>query len=123
MIEEEGSADAIALLSRDDLAAPTLLHAEVANTIWKKARRGEFAPDPGLVSLPEQIAEIIETHDETPVMARALAIAMELDHPVYDCVYLALAEALETSLVTADERFLRKLDQRYAGAKVMALGA
>jgi predicted nucleic acid-binding protein len=36
-------------------------------------------------------------------------IASQLDHPVYDCFYLALAEARDALLVTADRRLLRKL--------------
>ena len=38
---------------------------------------------------------------------RALAIALDLRHPVYDCFYLALAEARGSRLVTADDRLLR----------------
>ncbi len=40
---------------------------------------------------------------------RALELALELRHPVYDCVYLALAERLDRKLITADRRFLRGL--------------
>ena len=40
---------------------------------------------------------------------RAVAIAGQLDHPVYDCLYLALAEAEQAGLVTADLRFLGKV--------------
>jgi predicted nucleic acid-binding protein len=40
---------------------------------------------------------------------RAVIIAGQLDHPVYDCLYLALAEAEETSLVTADLKLLGKV--------------
>lgn len=123
LIEEEGSAAAIALLGREDLSAPMLLHSEVANAIWKKARRGEFSDDPELALLPEHLADVVRTHDETPMIGRALALAMELDHPVYDCVYLALAEALDTDLVTADTRFLRKLSGHRLGDRVKALGA
>jgi predicted nucleic acid-binding protein len=36
-------------------------------------------------------------------------IAGELDHPVYDCFYLALAELERTILVTADTRLLGKV--------------
>jgi len=41
--------------------------------------------------------------------ARAFALAHELDHPVYDCVYLALAEVEDARLVTADRRLLARL--------------
>ncbi len=41
--------------------------------------------------------------------ARSLALAADLDHPVYDCLYLALAELREASLVTADQRLLARL--------------
>jgi len=36
-------------------------------------------------------------------------IAGALDHPVYDCLYLALSEEQQTRLVTADTRLLEKL--------------
>jgi predicted nucleic acid-binding protein len=36
-------------------------------------------------------------------------LAVELDHPAYDCVYLALALAKDCKLATADEHLRRKL--------------
>ena len=35
---------------------------------------------------------------------RASTIALELDHPVYDCIYLACTEIEGVPLVTADRR-------------------
>ena len=40
-------------------------------------------------------------------MPRALAIAAASDHPIYDCIYLAVAEDRQLPLVTADGRFIR----------------
>jgi hypothetical protein len=40
-------------------------------------------------------------------------IAVELDHPACDCLYLALAVERDCRFVTADERFVRKLGERY----------
>jgi predicted nucleic acid-binding protein len=40
---------------------------------------------------------------------RAVAIAGQLDHPVYDYLYLALAEAEQADLVTADTRLVGKV--------------
>lgn len=45
----------------------------------------------------------------TGCFARATAIGIELDHPAYDAVYLALAEASPLRFVTADDRLIRKI--------------
>jgi predicted nucleic acid-binding protein len=47
-----------------------------------------------------------------------------LDHPAYDCVYVALAAANDCRFVTADQRLLRKLREGGHGAlrdKVISL--
>jgi len=41
--------------------------------------------------------------------SRAFGLARRLDHPAYDCLYLALAELERTHVVTADRRLLKKL--------------
>ena len=45
----------------------------------------------------------------TALAPRAVAIAVQLDHSVYDCLYLALAEAEQATLVTADIQLLAKV--------------
>ncbi len=39
----------------------------------------------------------------------AISLACELKHPVYDCLYLALADSLGIALVTADQKFANKV--------------
>ena len=51
---------------------------------------------------------------ERPTHAAALRLGAELDHPVYDCLYLALALERGAALATADRRFLDAV--RRAGA-------
>ena len=41
--------------------------------------------------------------------ADAVRLALALDRPVYDCVYLALAHRLGARMVTADARFANTL--------------
>jgi predicted nucleic acid-binding protein len=41
----------------------------------------------------------------------AARLAVELGHPVYDCVYLALAASHSASLATADERLRRAAER------------
>lgn len=121
VIEEADSPLARELLGRTDLIAPALIHSEVANAIWKKQRRGEFANEADLLQLPSMLASLIVTVDDTPMMPRALKLAIELDHPIYDCVYLATAELLDRALMTADARFLRKASSHASGSRVLAL--
>jgi predicted nucleic acid-binding protein len=108
LVEEEGSEAAAAYAVAGDLQAPILLLSEVANALWKAIQRGQIlgegAPE-RLTSLPSLLSML----DETSLMMRALEISVELAHPVYDCVYLAVAEDLDTQLLTADQRLLRKL--------------
>ena len=40
-----------------------------------------------------------------PLLPQALDLAMSLDQTVHDCLYLALAEARNSVMVTADRRF------------------
>ncbi len=41
------------------------------------------------------------------LQAEALALACHLDHPVYDCLYLALARCEAALLLTADQPLLQ----------------
>jgi predicted nucleic acid-binding protein len=38
--------------------------------------------------------------------ARALELAVDLRHPIYDCLYLALAERERAPIVSADARLI-----------------
>jgi len=51
---------------------------------------------------------------------RALELAIELDHPIYDCFYLALAERERCPLVTADKRLVAAT-KKFKGVEVRAL--
>jgi len=109
-IETPLSNDAERLLqSGVPLIAPEFIIVEVTNAFYfsfkQQTGRVERALE-GLEFLPRWFAELVPA---SPLRFRAMAYAMELDHPVYDCFYLALAEKRSTQLVTADERFLRKV--------------
>lgn len=107
VVPEPGSEQAELLLDRG-LIAPDLLFAECANILWEKVRRGELTTEEADVA-----AQTLEQGEITLVSARgylalATSIAVELDHTAYDGLYLALAEASELRLVTADDRLIRK---------------
>jgi predicted nucleic acid-binding protein len=105
--EERASDQAAGLLRRDDLAAPALWLAEAANALWRKAESGELSP----AQAEDRVAELANAPVAVlPIEAdllQAIAIAIELHHPVYDCLYLAAAVREGGSVVTADARFSR----------------
>lgn len=109
VVPEDDSANAVRLLEESDLVVPTLFHIEIGNALWKKARRGEIAFDPVLPFF-RALPDLVQTVSEVPFAPRAAEMALELQHPIYDCIYLAMAEATETTLVTADIRFLKALE-------------
>lgn len=112
VIEEDGTPQALALRRMAKLIAPELLVAECANILWKKVRRDELSRDEArLAARLLQTAEI-ELLPTRSLLETATRIAIELDHPAYDCLYLALAVEKGCPFVTADQRFLRKLAQR-----------
>jgi len=107
VIEEEGTAEALAL-RRHKLIAPDLIVSECANILWKKVRRAELsAEEAGIASrlLANADLDLMPTRS---LMNTALEIAILLDHPAYDCLYLALAEQNDTEFVTADSRLVSK---------------
>jgi predicted nucleic acid-binding protein len=52
--------------------------------------------------------EITAQRSESVTMAQATALALDLGHPLKDCLYLALAMELDCDLVTCDARFAEK---------------
>lgn len=121
-VDEPDSDDARELAaSGEELHAPRLMASEVANALWRKARLGEIVRGEAgavLAWVPEM--PVRWSADET-VSADAVRLALALDHPVYDCVYLALAHRVGAALVTADRRFATALASTEHGASVVAL--
>ena len=115
-LDEADSAAARLLLSDHVLVSPALVLAETGNGLWKAWRRSILSSDVverALATLPSLFAELAPID---PVLVRAGALSRELDHPVYDCIYLATAERLDMPLVTADQRLrLRLATSAYAG--------
>lgn len=90
--------------------APDLLVAEVANAAWRLLQAERIAADQFdqmLIVIDDLIDEL---HPLLPLAPRAAEIARMLDHPVYDCFYLALAERLGCPFATFDRRLLARLD-------------
>jgi predicted nucleic acid-binding protein len=105
VLSETGSDAADALLDDQDLMAPVLWLAEAANVLWRRARTGDITAQQANARLAELRKAPVASLPIEPHLEQALALAVEIGRPIYDCVYLALALHHETHVVTADRRF------------------
>ena len=90
------------LLGTDDLAAPHLMPAEVANILRRAALAGEISEDSASMAHADLLAMGAALFPYAPLAERA----WELRHNVtaYDAWYVALAEGLDAGLATLDVR-------------------
>jgi len=104
LVREVKTEEARALLAiPDPLIAPDWLLIEAASTFWKKVKRSELLAihaERHLTDLPKFFERL---HPARELVETALAWSLRLHHPVYDCLYVALALRENARLVTADE--------------------
>ena len=98
------------LAAHHQYLAPDLLFAEVANTIWKKARRGELAATRGRQLVADIGRIAVEAVPCRALAEDAHALASGTGRSVYDSMYLALAVRLDTHMVTADDRLVAAIN-------------
>ena len=108
--EEDLSAEAQALAAtRYVLLAPDLIIAECANVAWRRVRDGQIALEQAealLRALPDWFEGLIPS---AQLHEAAFRIARSLNHPVYDCLYIALAVRDAVPLVTADAALAKRV--------------
>lgn len=121
LFDEPGRDAALALRS-ERLIAPAVWLAEAANAIWRHVRLGEATAAEALGWMEELVHAPLTTVAIEPLVSSALQLATEIFHPVYDCLYLALALQRDTHVVTDDRRFAAAANARPAlAARVQVL--
>lgn len=85
--------------------APSLLGVEVTAALRGLVLGGHASPERASLALSDLMSTDITLHDPTALLPRAWELRSNLTP--YDAVYVALAEVLEASLVTADARIAR----------------
>jgi predicted nucleic acid-binding protein len=102
---EPGSEMAAALLAgAQALVAPDIMPLEVANALWKKVQRQDVAPDDVAPALTRLLGLDVVLSPTVDLLQPAVRMALEIVHPVYDCVYLVLAEERGAPIASADIR-------------------
>ena len=92
-------------LRGEQLAAPALIDLEVAS-VWRGlARAGHLDPRRVGLALDDLRDLPLQRVDHAPLLARCWELRDNLT--IYDAAYVALAEALQVTLVTGDRRLAR----------------
>lgn len=98
------------LLATSSLHAPHLMDVEVAQVLRRFVSRGELEPERGRQALANLAAFPLERHSHDLLLARIWALRRNLT--AYDAAYVALAEALDATLLTRDARLRRASGHR-----------
>jgi predicted nucleic acid-binding protein len=122
VIDEPGTREALSL-RRHRLLAPDLLVAECANILWKKVRRKELSEDEAVLAARLLARADVEFAPMRALLEPATRLALALDHPAYDCTYLALAQLRGCDFVTADEALAQKMLPVGLTMKIIPLSA
>jgi predicted nucleic acid-binding protein len=117
-IPEVGAVPAKALLAAgDELIAPELARIEVASALIRKGLREELTGADvestlraWFRALSDGQVFLLPNSDD---IEAAVKLALELQHPLPDCLYLAAAERLGVALITADRAFARRAARRW----------
>ncbi|MEX2238389.1 MAG: type II toxin-antitoxin system VapC family toxin [Dehalococcoidia bacterium] len=121
LVYEEHTAAAIRLAdTKTEFLAPDLLRLEVASALTNKVRRGELPA--GEISLLARVPNFVpDLVPWQPLLDPALELALVLQRPLYDCLYLALALRENTAMVTADDRLFNSLQGSTIAHTVMSI--
>ena len=105
-LEEPLRDEALRILDEaPNLLAPDWIVQEIAHVAFKKWRAHDIGPQQARIMVQALEGFIGRLHPSKDLAGHALEIALTLDHPVYDCLYLACARVASGVVITADEDF------------------
>ena len=88
----------------ENVIAPTLYDAEVANVLWKYIKAGYIDEQNAKITMA-LLLKLVDSYSDTSELAiEALHEAARLNHPVYDLYYMVLARRNGAVLLSVDEK-------------------
>lgn len=125
LLPEPGSEAALALMAGPDLLfAPSLIRMEVLGAITRRVRQGLASVEDSRDRCRKWLGYLdlgaITLTPEGAVLDEAVELAMAIQHPLADCLYLAAAKSLNAKLITADEPFFERAQDQGVPVEFLA---
>jgi predicted nucleic acid-binding protein len=120
-VVEEDDSDRARSLAKSALQAPDLLLTECANILWKKTVFADLTPGQAVARRQLLLTAPVTFTPAGELLDTALRLALDLKHPVYDCVFLALALRERIPLITADAKLAAVVRKKKTGIQVRLL--
>ncbi len=102
-----------------EILAPSILPAEIANMLWKRARRGLLSAAIVENLFREFNVFHVPLWPMEDLVDLALTLALRNGHSAYDGLYVALAIKTGWDLVTADERLCNMLSRSFPNIRLI----
>lgn len=123
-LPERGSPAAQAILSGSEkLIAPALVRVEVAAAITRRVRLSELTAAEAEAACRLWFAAlakgVVTLNPDEENIETAMRLAIQIRHPLQDCLYLALAQRMESILLTADPKFAERAKDSYRSVRVL----
>lgn len=116
-LSEPDSEKAVTLLREATLIAPALIAVEVSAAITRRHRSGALDVVVARRMLFDARATFqrprVELVADDKLLESASEIALELRHPVQDCLYLACGKHFGVDMLTADQTLLKRAAVAY----------
>jgi predicted nucleic acid-binding protein len=102
------------LLERDgDIVVPDIFNSEVIGALVRRANMDKSKRKESETAILRfaalfETGSLVAIRSHSSAIIRAASIAIDLGHPLKDCIYLVLAMELDCELVTCDARFAEK---------------
>jgi predicted nucleic acid-binding protein len=104
------------------LQAPDLILAQIGEIARCKLQRSEITLQQGREILHQAPGFFDRLHPIEEMHERAFQLSLKLDRPISSCFYLACAETLQATLITAD-RELATLNADFLTSPILHLSA
>ena len=107
----------VALKKFDEFRTLDLAFAEVGNVAWKRINlfKEDYATSSrALSAAADFITTVCRVSESREILPKALEVGVKYDIPIYDALFLVLADNAKTRLLTTDEKLHRKASKTEA---------